>query len=251
MTVRLGTLVAELSDAGTGVNKAVRGIVQTHDGEIEAFVKRLSDSRELLIEVVAAGIARRMGLPVPEPLLVFVPELLGGPAIAFGSAAIGHPNLMAWVETGNSAVMRRLKAWKHLIPAACFDEWIANCDRHMGNLLYGGDEDFWLIDHGLAMHQHVPVDALAPINQLFTFATDGISEGDLLMLRPKVLGVMQSYGEHETARTRASIPQGVCATVVEEEVFSWLTGRQNHLVRLGSERVPARQSELFDGRHGH
>lgn len=250
MTIRLGTLVAELGHADTGINLPVRGIVYTDAGEVEAFVKRLADVRELLVEVVCTVLARRLDLPAPEPLLVLVPEHLGGPQLAFGSTAMGQPNVAAFLETGqHAAVTNRLKAWKHLLPAACFDEWIANCDRHPANLLYNGDGDFWLIDHGLAVHQQLAVDALAPHNQLFDFAIQGLAEGDLLMLRPKALGVMQSYSEHEAEAVQSGLPAGVWTDLTMESVFSWLTARQDHLVRLGSERIPARQSEMFDGRH--
>jgi hypothetical protein len=29
-----------------------------------------------------------------------------------------------------------------------FDAWIANIDRHERNLLFSGDKEIWLIDHG-------------------------------------------------------------------------------------------------------
>lgn len=250
MTIRLGTLVAELGEAGTGINQAVRGIVRTHTGEIEAYVKRLADAREILVEVVCASLARRLGLPVPEPMLVLVPEHLGGPRLAFGSAAIGQPNVAAFIAAGHlAAVVSKLKSWKQLVPAACFDEWITNCDRHEGNLLYNGDDDFWLIDHGLAIHQQLAMDVPSPMNHLFSIAVNGLSEGDLLMLRPKALGVMQGYSEHDTAAIKDGLPAGVWPDPVLESVFSSLATRQNHLVRLGSDRIPARQSEMFDGRH--
>ena len=34
-----------------------------------------------------------------------------------------------------------------------FDEWIANGDRNLGNLLWDGEKDFYLIDHGLSMDE--------------------------------------------------------------------------------------------------
>lgn len=251
MTIQLGTLVIELGEAGTGINKAVRGIVRTHLGEAEAYVKRLADAREILVEVVCALLAKRVGLPVPEPILVLVPEHLGGPQLAFGSTAMGQPNVATFFAAGHqAAVEAKLRAWKHLTSAACFDEWIANCDRHEGNLLFNGNGDFWLIDHGLSVHSAVlPVDVLAPINRLFEVAVAGLTEGDLLRLRPQVLGVMDAYSGHDLAEVQSRLPNGVWSEAAIQSVFSWLTPRQDHLVRLGSERVPARQSEMFDGRH--
>lgn len=251
MAIRLGTLVAELGQADTGINHAVRGVVRTHAGDLEAYVKRLEDPREILVEILCALLARNEGLPVPEPLLVMVPEHLGGPQLAYGSATIGHLSLGAFITTAPntaSSVLERLRAWKHLLPAACFDEWIANCDRHAQNLLFSGNDEFWLIDHGLAIHNAIPVDALAPQNQLFELVVGGKTEGDLLMLRPKAMGVMESYSQRQTADVMGRLPKGVWSEAVLDSVFSWLSARQNHLVRLASARIPARQSEMFDGR---
>ena len=247
--IRVGTLIMELNPAGEGVNQAVRSIVRTMDGELEAFVKKL-EMREILVELVVAVAARRLNLPVPEPVLVFVPQELGGPALAFGSVSLaGRPTLSAMVKSGDTAVARQLRSWRHLVPAACFDEWIANCDRHQGNLLYGGEGEFWMIDHGLSIHESLPVDAQSPLNQLFDFVVGGLAEGDLITLRPKVLGVMQTFAEYHAIEDGNSIPATLWDDQVVTNLFAWLSNRQNHLVRLGSARVPARQSELFDGSH--
>lgn len=247
--IRVCTLMMELAPAGEGINKAFRAIVRTNDGDLEAFVKKVP-MREVLVELVAAVMARRLSLPVPEPLLVYVPHQLGGPFLAFGSVSLhGKPTLGALVNAGDTAVAKQLKGWKHLIPAACFDEWIANCDRHNGNLLCSGEGEFWLIDHGLSIHEGLSMDQASPINQLFALAVDGLTEGDLLTLRPSVLGVMQSYAELSSPVSSDSIPTALWDEQVVSSIHAWLSGRQNHLVRLGGARVPARQSELFDGRH--
>ncbi|WP_429809821.1 hypothetical protein [Ensifer sp. B1-9] len=36
-----------------------------------------------------------------------------------------------------------------------FDEWMANVDRHHGNLLLAGSGDMWLIDHGNYITGHM------------------------------------------------------------------------------------------------
>lgn len=248
--IRVGTLMMELAPAGEGINQAVRSIVRTNDSELEAFVKKVG-MPEILVELVAAVLARRLGLPVPEPLLVFVPDELGGPELAFGSVSLhGKPTLGAMVNSGNLAVAKQLKSWRHLVPAACFDEWIANCDRHNGNLLCSGDGEFWLIDHGLSIHHEaLRVDQPSPVNQLFGLAVDGLTEGDLLTLRPSVLGTMQSYADREAMDISEALPTLFWDQQLVTNIYAWLAGRQNHLVRLGGARIPARQSELFDGTH--
>jgi hypothetical protein len=51
-------------------------------------------------------------------------------------------------------IMEFLSRWAELPKACVFDEWIANEDRHDGNILTNGLE-FWLIDHGLALNTAV------------------------------------------------------------------------------------------------
>ena len=45
---------------------------------------------------------------------------------------------MAWAKTN-------FKKWDETL---IFDDWIANADRHPGNLLVGTADQVWLIDHG-------------------------------------------------------------------------------------------------------
>tara|TARA_R110002051_G_scaffold57104_11_gene105907 strand:+ start:3199 stop:3708 length:510 start_codon:yes stop_codon:yes gene_type:complete len=47
----------------------------------------------------------------------------------------------------------KLAVWKRLGELYAFDTWVANTDRNLGNLLYGGnasngEPEIWLIDHG-------------------------------------------------------------------------------------------------------
>jgi hypothetical protein len=45
-------------------------------------------------------------------------------------------------------IVQEFAKWPHLGALMAFDIWIANTDRHPGNLLFGGNGDIWLIDHG-------------------------------------------------------------------------------------------------------
>ena len=44
--------------------------------------------------------------------------------------------------------MRDILEWGDLGHLYAFDSWMANIDRHAGNLLFGGKNEIWLIDHG-------------------------------------------------------------------------------------------------------
>lgn len=145
--IRLGLLLPGGRPVGEGIRNAQRAPVMTARGETIAIVKDLPLS-ELAIELFCALLGRELNLPVPEPLLVVNPA---GSALMSGSVDMGYPSLHQPALAPHLALLAALlQQWPSLIPAACFDEWIANPDRHGGNLLFDG-RDFWLIDHGLAL----------------------------------------------------------------------------------------------------
>ncbi len=49
---------------------------------------------------------------------------------------------------GQRALLGEIAKWVDLGRLYAFDAWIANIDRHPGNLLFGSRGDTWLIDHG-------------------------------------------------------------------------------------------------------
>jgi len=150
------------------INPTWRGQVQTDRGVVEAYIKLLP-ARELLVESVAALLGRALGLPIPTPLLVkasrahlpdapmVVPDV---DLIVFGSEDAKHPSLRQFLLV--EQVLEHMRDWPHALASGCFDEWIANEDRHAGNILFDGREGFVLIDHGLSLRKHYsPLDATA------------------------------------------------------------------------------------------
>jgi len=142
-----------------------KGAVQTESGiSTEAYLKAVP-SEQLLAEAFCAILGREAGLPVPPPYLVedqggFLgsePEALGH-TLFFGSGALEFPSFAHYLTENLPTederiyeILRRLAAWKHFHAAIAFDEWIANGDRHLDNLLYGGDDGITLIDHNHAL----------------------------------------------------------------------------------------------------
>lgn len=166
--LKVGRLLAGARPVGHGVNGALRGFALVEDNEIPVIAKYLSD-RELLCEIICSQLGRELGLPIPEPLLLFD---YASKAL-FGSTDIGYPNLSHFLENDaeKSVIIKKLKNWVHLQSASFFDELIFNADRHTGNLLYDGSE-FHLIDHGLTLHSGYPPETPPQVweNQLFTLA---------------------------------------------------------------------------------
>jgi hypothetical protein len=109
-------------------------------------VAKQVSTREIAVEIICAAIGRAAGLPIPEPVLLMDHDDVWH----YSSVDSSHPNLSQFVCTDDASILGELERWPSLLPAACFDELIANPDRHNGNLLYDGSE-FFLIDHGLCI----------------------------------------------------------------------------------------------------
>lgn len=247
--IRLAVLTSVLGAAGEGIRNSVRGMVHLDNALVEAHIK-LIEQRELLVECVCSLLARKLKLDAPEPLIVLVrPEFSGRPdnALAFGSITLAAGNLRPWVTNlGDAAVKRRLRSWANLVPACCFDEWIANFDRHAGNILYDGKDRFWLIDHGLAVAKGLQSDASVN-NHLMGVAIEGLGEFDRLILKPKALGVVDVFAQEQVEPVFAQIPTGIWQQDIPAEMGAWLKTRQSHLARLVNAKIPTQQGNLFSG----
>lgn len=75
-----------------------------------------------------------------------------GHTLAFGSSEMRIPSFSQWLKSStlysDKVLLDKIKNWPYLHNAAAFDEWVANGDRHFGNILFAGQDDFYLIDHG-------------------------------------------------------------------------------------------------------
>jgi hypothetical protein len=99
------------------VNETYRGQVLLSDNSVRGAILKDLDARQLANELLVSALAQQAGLPTPEAYLALVRggdlPVVHGPYLLYG-----------------------------------FDAWVANIDRHPGNLLFGGKEQVWLIDHG-------------------------------------------------------------------------------------------------------
>ena len=144
------------------VNDTYRGLILLPDGSSRGAIIKDLDPKQLANELLVSELAKTSGLPCPDAFLARVPQgvlsvskgpqLGGGDRLVFASADVSVPNLTqrlnAAVATEQSAILDDLVNWIHLGALYAFDAWVANIDRHAGNLLYGGPNNIWLIDHG-------------------------------------------------------------------------------------------------------
>jgi len=159
--VRLANVVAGAAPLGAderGVNETYVGLIQTASEQIRAYIKVLG-GKQLVNELICSTLGRAVGLPVPEGFLVRanasdLPESAAlashsGDAQIFASSDAGFPSLKRRLAQDRGDFLKEIfLQWKDLDAATIFDEWIANVDRHPGNLLVETASRVWLIDHG-------------------------------------------------------------------------------------------------------
>ena len=142
-----------------GINETFIGAIDIPSGRLRAYVKVLA-GRQLVNELFSTTLGRALGLPIPEGFIVRarpsdLPESTaladhGNEALLFASRAQGSPDLKRRLQGDAEAAAELFAAWSDWDRCMTFDEWIANVDRHLGNILFGGPGDVWLIDHGHA-----------------------------------------------------------------------------------------------------
>jgi hypothetical protein len=144
------------------VNDTFRGQVLLSDQTVRGAVLKDLDAKQLANELLTAVLAREAGLPTPKPYFALVrgsdlpvskaPSLADGNRVVFASVDVKIPNV-TFRATGATPdqvnqLIEDILEWAGLGELYGFDAWVANVDRHPGNLLFGGKEQVWLIDHG-------------------------------------------------------------------------------------------------------
>jgi hypothetical protein len=144
------------------INDTYKGQILTDGGEIRSAIIKDVGSKELANELFVASLAAFAGLPVPNAFLALVegseipvtkgPELASGGRLVYASEDAHTPPLaqlylMRDQQTAR-LVVDKLAEWVGLGDLYALDAWAANVDRHRGNLLFSGDDQVRLIDHG-------------------------------------------------------------------------------------------------------
>ena len=112
---------------------------------------------QLVREVLCNVLAQMVELPVPTPFLLDVRECddwVGDENFAFATRDAGHGDLLRPMRQSPTMVYDLVR-WPKFLAATAFDEWIANEDRTLSNLLFAGRRDFILIDHGEALPNYM------------------------------------------------------------------------------------------------
>lgn len=185
--VQLATAYPDLQPLDTKKGRTLRGEIATDFGSVPAYIKLLNIG-DVAKEAICAVLGRKLGLPIPQPYYVQVdPSFTGHQLANIHGVAFGlHAELILTPRIHDIALMRaQLRQWSELGKCAVFDAWIANRDRLPQNLLFEGNNGFWLIDHEEALPRHLS--PMSPIGtQLFDLIKEDKSEHELYQEREKL-----------------------------------------------------------------
>lgn len=168
----------------SSVNTVWKGAVMLSDNsESMAFIKVIPN-RDLFVECACSILGRQLGLNIPKPLIVLPDEKaktecgLGDNSLAFGSEDAQHPSFTKFITKENEKELwARIEKAGSALHGGVFDEWIANGDRHTDNILYSGN-DYWFIDHETALPEYTATTSACNRNQILENTYCGHQEID-------------------------------------------------------------------------
>ena len=156
-TIQFGTLEGPIVRLpGRGSHVTGRGFADTTVGIVPVAFKH-TPHHQLVREVLCNLLAQMVGIPVPTPCVLDIRESElwdGGDSFVFATRYAGYSDLLQRTRE-SPTVVDRLVSWPSFLVSIAFDEWIANEDRTLSNLLFAGRREFLLIDHGEALPNHM------------------------------------------------------------------------------------------------
>lgn len=182
--IKIGILLPDLIENADGMFGSFLGnIAITKSERVTTYIKCNSLHR-ITIELLASKLLEILELKTPRAYLAFCPrELIPTKSmqvlmyqepgvlykihgkdffLGFATEKVAQPSVKQMLKTNQknsseeliSVFVRNFTELCDEYPLVIgFDEWIANGDRNLGNLLWDGQKDFYLIDHGLSMNE--------------------------------------------------------------------------------------------------
>lgn len=149
----VGGTLTPTGDSTTGAQRCVLALT---DGSRRAAVVKFDSIELVAAECFCALLLQSWGLNVPDAFIVDMDGKIG-----FASADAGYPNLLQKMSVSKALpdAVRRAALIRACAVAAGFrstalavaaDEAIGNRDRHLGNILWDGQQEAW-IDHAFAV----------------------------------------------------------------------------------------------------
>lgn len=248
-------------DAGiANVTDTFRGQIMTRDSQLQTAILKDLEPKELANEVLAASLAQALGLPVPTAFVGITAaddhcstrtRLPDGRGLMFASVDVGSPSVaqVVLVSTQHETIQKLRPIIDVLIKQTWlgslygFDAWVANIDRHVGNMLFAAGSGAWIIDHGRCFtgNAWTPSDLIPDKtypNRLREWVTPFLSAADRTRLagEASALSIRLSGVDVRAAGTRNNII-GLIGTLDFEALVAFLAERIPHIPRAAGEAL--------------
>ncbi|MGV2880702.1 hypothetical protein D9O29_05755 [Pantoea vagans] len=233
------------------INQTWKGHVRTLNDTVVVFAKVI-EPREICVEAFCAILGREIGIPIPKPFLILADsETLsiipnGQNALMFGSEDAAYPSFRRYADCQEA--YEKLQNFKASLDVGVFDEWIANHDRNVGNILYDGGDDFLFIDHGLAMPQGLSSRSPAIDNNilrvLFAIKAEIDKFRDFRTTTQAITPVYRSLDLQQVMDCTQS--SRYVSQKVMTDILTFLTDRLSAIETLVRSRLCISQGDMFD-----
>lgn len=157
------TILGQISEGGDGETYKAE-LLDAAGETVTGYVKLSLDPRRIIAELTTAQVGRALGMNIPRPFVVLLntDDLEGfessfygrGVMVCFASQQAGNRSysLERAMRNPTQAFAKAVHTQFDLDGTIALDEFVANDDRHQGNIIYApGKQEFWLIDHGRSL----------------------------------------------------------------------------------------------------
>ena len=250
--IKYGRVIADIKKSENGIFGATLSKVYFPDfnAEISAYTKNLSP-QDVLVEVFCSLVGIQLGLPIPEPMIAASKD---GKSLLFASSKIEFPDLTHKLDfdISNNVILTEqsvetlgfLLRWQFMSCAITFDEWIANPDRNMGNILWNGIDEFFLIDHNMAMRPKFTANEPIEPNQLMAakllINNDELSKQRLRQEISLIISNLNSYLPKGIA-TKLVCDYPVFSTLGIDKMVEFLENRIKYLSQISDQKIVLKQ----------
>ena len=234
----------------SNINQTWKAHVRTATNTVVVFAK-IIDPREICVEAFCAILGRELGIPIPKPFLVLADNTTldvippGQHALMYGSEDADYPSFRRYADC--SQAYEKLQNFKASLDVGVFDEWIANHDRNVGNILYDGCDDFLFIDHGVALpeglHASEPAIDNNILRALFSFKSELEKFRDLRTASQMITPMYRALNLEDvmsSAQATMYVPDAVIA-----QILAFLTERLSSIETLIRSRLCISQTDMF------
>lgn len=248
-------------DSGiANITDTYQGQILTRNQELKTAILKDLAPKELANEILAASLASAIGLPVP-PAFIGITEpgnpcatrtiMQDGRGLMFASVNVSSPSVASLVKAPTSdealallqPIVELLAKQPWLGELYGFDAWVANVDRHIGNVLFATGTGIWIIDHGRCFTgpNWIPNDLVADraySHRLSEWLTNFLSPAERKKLANDAANLttrLRKFDVRESARRNSVLK--LIGTTDFEALISFLTNRISHVPRAAGDAL--------------